>query len=475
MTRPLVAIIIVFCAGIMLASQINISFLWYYLLATTLLFLSQVFKKNASACAILILLLVLLTGAMLYKNQKVLPADHISKFLRYKDRGYSLIKGYICQEPESDESGKAKFIFQAQEIQSRGKNYRCRGYVLVYCGNCKGLDYGAELILRGKLSHPFRWSNSFKSSYSDYLHQRGIYAVTHIKSSMDLIILSGNRGNGLKKIALKIKNKIAGLTRNYLANPAASVMNAMILGDKKDIPGFIYESMVNTGTVHILVVSGFNVGLVAYILNIFLKLIRIPRKARFYLIVPILVMYCLVTGFSAPVLRATLMAIILLLAYLLQREPDIGNICALSALAILIFNPNQLFDIGFQLSFVSVISIIFLNPLIRSLVRADKLKSKALKYLADSFLVSLAAWLATAGFIAYYFNTFSLITVLANLFVVPLASFITISGFVLSASALFFPPLAYPFAYASGLAINLMLKVNLFLAGLPFSHFNLPC
>jgi competence protein ComEC len=130
-------------------------------------------------------------------------------------------------------------------------------------------------------------------------------------------------------------------------------------------------------------------------------------------------------------------------------------------------NPRQLFDLGFQLSFLSVISIVYLYPKIRSFLHIDSLKIKYLRFLIDGSLVSFSAWLGTMGPIAYYFKIFSPITVLANLCIVPLASLITLSGFSLVIVSLVCPALAKLFAYSSELFVFLLLHINALLIKIP--------
>jgi competence protein ComEC len=247
----------------------------------------------------------------------------------------------------------------------------------------------------------------------------------------------------------------------------------MVLGEKKNIPAFVYNSMVKSGTVHILVVSGFNVVLVTFIIVLFLKIIRIPRVIRFYIATPLLIIYCLMTGASTPVVRATLMAVVFMFAYLVKRELDIYNSFALAAVFILAVNPNQLFDIGFQLSFASVISIVYLYPKIRLFLCPKIISLSLARYLVDGCLVSFSAWVGTAGFIAYYFKIISPITVLANIFVVPLASLITLCGFSLIMMELLFPPIAGFFAYSCEFIAMLLVVVNSLLIKLPGAYLNL--
>ena len=201
---------------------------------------------------------------------------------------------------------------------------------------------------------------------------------------------------------------------------------------------------------------------------------RLRKRVRFCLAVPLLVFYCLISGASTPVVRATVMAIVFMFGLFIKREPDIYNSLSIAALFILGFNPAQLFDVGFQLSFASVISIVYLYPKIKSLLHADSLKIKGIRLLIDGCLVSFSAWLGTMGFIAYYFKIFSPITVLANLFIVPLATLITLSGFSLIMMGLILPCLAPFFASTCELLVKLLLNINAFLIKLPVSCLYLP-
>jgi competence protein ComEC len=180
--------------------------------------------------------------------------------------------------------------------------------------------------------------------------------------------------------------------------------------------------------------------------------------------------YCFATGVQAPVVRAATMAVFLLAGFLIRREPDIRISFSLAALFILLIDPRALFSISFQLSFISVAAIVFLYPKLRVFFKVDSLKLKVLKVLAESLLVSLSAWLATLGIIAYYFKFFSPITVLANLFIVPLATLITLSGFSLVVVSLIFPVLAGYFAYANEFFIALLLALSNMLVRLPFAY-----
>jgi len=285
--------------------------------------------------------------------------------------------------------------------------------------------------------------------------------------------ISKGQGYPLKKLALRLKLKMEDIIYTYLSSLSASMLDAMILGGRRNIPYLVNNSMIKSGTVHVLVVSGFNVGIVAFIIFLFLKLIRLNRYLIIIITILLLIVYCLLTGASTPVVRATVMAIVFLAGFLLKRVPDIYNSCGLAALFILGVNPEQLFDAGFQLSFISVLSIIYFSGRLERLLCLDCISLKPLKFIINSCLVSFSAWLGTMGLVAVYFKIFSPVTVLANLFIASFAVLITLSGLSLVAAALICPGLAHLFANSNELLVFLLLKVNAFLIQLPGAYFYL--
>ncbi len=412
-------------------------------------------------------------GAALLKNSQELPRCHIYNFVHYKGEQPYIVKGYINSQPIS-KNNKSSFIFKTQTIQAGNLNYACCGNILVYLKAKKELYYGEELVLRGNLYRPFNRQDSRRKSYRYSLYNQGTRFIINVKIEADLIRLNKNQGFILKRLALWLKRKIEETISRRTSHLTAAILDAMILGEKRNIPWFVNNAMMKTGTVHILVVSGFNVGIVSFIIILFLKLIRLPRKIRFAIAIPCLVIYCLMTGASTPVVRATVMAIVFMLGFLAKREPDIYNSLSVAWLFILVSNPTQLFDIGFQLSFSSVIAIVYLYPRIKSNLRIESFKIKYLRFLLEGCLVSFSAWLGTMGFIAYYFKIFSPVTVLANIFIVPLATLITLCGFSLIVMSLIFLPLAPFFASASELLVISLIKINAFLLKLPAAYLYLP-
>ncbi|MCX5704853.1 MAG: ComEC/Rec2 family competence protein [Candidatus Omnitrophica bacterium] len=468
MLRPLVWVTVSLCIGIILANSIVMNFWIILSIAVMFLVFCIFFIGKVLVSTVILLVIFALSGALILINSQVLPQSHVSNFVYYKSEKFYSVKGNIVSVPEKS-GEETVFIFNIRELHFGKLSYRSSGKIKVQVARGSGLYYGQGLILKGYM-YPVP---SFQQQKKNYLLQQGIYCIMRVESQDLAVSFQKTRGFSLKGFAFWLKSKMQKIISFYVPKLPASVLEAMVLGEKKDIPRIIYDSMVKAGTVHILVVSGFNVGIIIFIVALFLKLIRVPRKARFVIIIPCLIIYCLLTGASNPVVRATVMGIFFLVAYLIRREPDIYNSLSLAALFILLIDPGQLFNIGFQLSFASVISIIYLYPRLKTLFRLDDLKIKSLRFLAEGGVVSLSAWLGTSGFIAYYFKLVSPVTILANIFIVPLATFITLCGICLVFSGLILPPVAPYFASTSELAVTLLVRMNLFLSALPGASFNI--
>ena len=215
-------------------------------------------------------------------------------------------------------------------------------------------------------------------------------------------------------------------------------------------------------------------GIVAFIILLILKIIKIPRKPRYILTILLLIVYCMLTGANTPVVRATVMAIIFLLSYFLEREVNIYNSLSLAALIILTVNPWQLFEVSFQLSFLSVFSIVWLSPKIKAIFPERLYKIIGMRFLIPTFSVSVAASLGLLPLIAYYFKIITPITILANMIIVPYMSIIVASGFTLGLVGVLVPFLAPIFAASCELSILMLFKINSLLISIPGAYFKLP-
>lgn len=446
-----------FCAGIIFA-QFNLAPFWLiYSGALILLSASFIFIRTKLIFSVIFACLIFSLAAALLKNSYILAKSHISHFISYKNETIFTVRGFINNQPQLKDN-RFSFMFVVRELEFNRSHYNTCGEILVHLKGIRNLAYGEALILRGSIHKPYK------------LYGLKAAAVMYVTTPVAVVRLNENYGWPIKRFAFFLKEKIEKIIYRRISLLAASIVDAMILGEKKNIPSIIYDSMIKSGTVHILVVSGFNVGVVAFLIMLTFKVLRLPRIPRYIASIFCLVIYCFATGAQAPVVRATVMAIFFLSGFLLKREPDMRNSFALAALFILFIQPAALFSISFQLSFASVAAIIFLYPKLKSFFRIEAIKLRFLRVILEGGLVSLSAWLGTFGIILYYFRIFSPVTLLANLFIVPLATLITLSGFSLVLISLFFPFLAAFFASSLEFFVLLLLSANSLLIRLPFAY-----
>ncbi len=471
MKRPLVSLSILYALGISFSRKITGSFPALYAISFLLLILCLVSIKKQRLFNIFLSLFVFLLGATALKNFQTLSTSHVSKFIHSKDNLY-VIKGCIANQPFSD-SHKTSFVLRTEAIKSGDASYSCEGNILVQLRGCKGFFYGEELILRGPLRRPYAGFNASGRSYRDYLYHQDIRLIMRVKTEADLIRLHKTRGFILKRFAFWLKDRMEKVFFRHTTSLTQGILGAVILGEKRRVPRFVHYAMMKSGTLHVLVVSGHNVGIVGFMILFLLKLMGLARRSRFCIAILSLVVYCFMTGASTPVVRSTTMAFIMLLGAILKRELDIRNSLALAFLLILLFNPRQLFDVGFQLSFVCVASLIYLYPKLNSLFKIKLIRGRCFQFLIDGFSASLSCWLATIGFIAYYFRIFSPVTVLANLVIVPLAALMTLCGFSLIGIGGMCPALAPSFAHTCDFLVLAMVRLNAFLVNLPLAFFYL--
>ncbi|MDD5409350.1 MAG: ComEC/Rec2 family competence protein [Candidatus Omnitrophica bacterium] len=460
-----------YCLGIVLVSLTRVNF--WIILGSGVIILSAACLsfRNNRIFAISVFFLALALGALNLKSSYVQDKCHIRNFVPYNDDTVYSLSGFVASQPVT-ENERTTFIFRPQEIQLNNLKWLCCGKVLVRVDFPQDLSYAQRLTLTGALSRPVGFSYG-THSYRDYLSGQGIYLLMRIRNRLQIIQQPGGRGNKLIILSFWLRAKLEQIIRRYLPDLPAAILSAMVLGQRSSIPRLVNNQMIKSGTVHILVVSGFNVGIVAFIVNLLLKIMRIRIKARIILTIACLFIYCLITGASNPVIRATVMGIVFLLANILRRQADIYNCLACAALFILGPSPRQLFDIGFQLSFASVLAIAYFYPRIKSFLRLENFKVKALRFICEGCLVSLCAWIGTIGLVAYNFRIIAPITILANILIVPLATLITLCGFSLVLCGSFCPFLGEVFSTTTAMLITLLLNINSAIIKIPGAYFYL--
>jgi len=247
-------------------------------------------------------------------------------------------------------------------------------------------------------------------------------------------LLFAQTGNPLlRKIVIPLRKYILTAFNRSLDHPQSALIAGFLIGETRFIPPDIFQNFRDTGTLHLLAVSGSNVALVIGTVVFFLPLMRVPIKVRYVISLLVILLFCNLSYNQPSVVRASVMISFYLVGKLAYRNVNYINIISMSALVILMFEPVMLWDVGFQLSFAAAFGLICFLPLIfKKLSFSGGRLGKALNWMLMIFLASLVAQLAVAPILAYSFNTIPLVGVISNLVVVPLSSLAVIFSMVLS-------------------------------------------
>jgi competence protein ComEC len=309
--------------------------------------------------------------------------------------------------------------------------------------------------------------------YGRYLALNGIQGFVTIRDTNSIFLLSRSDSFSFSDLAGRAQKNIYKVFDRFHGQGEASFLKGVVFGYRGDLSAEVKQAFMDTGTIHILAVSGSNVVVVALIFYSLVGFFRVSSRVATALTLAGLLWYMVITGLSPSVIRATIMAGSILLGTVLGRKGDVYNSLAFAALIMLIWDPLYLLDVGFQLSFAAVLSIVYFYPKLEPLI--DRLPGKFFRFkLVDStlklFAVSIAAQLGTLPFTAYYFGRVSLISVLANLVVVPMSSLNTLLGFATLGSMYISGWCASCYAALNDLLVSFLLRFVMWSARVPFAY-----
>jgi len=353
----------------------------------------------------------------------------------------------------------------------------------VYCSMYDTLgqyDYGDRIVARGFLRSPAGERNPGEFNYRRYLVSKGVFALLNIRSKNNIVVL--NRGEGqvlLQSIVYPVRNFIINLADTRLKGQRAALLKGLLVGAREDIDFELRQKFANVGIVHILAISGLHVGFILLGLMYAFKSFGLPRLLQALFTITGLLFYSALTGGNAPVVRASVMAGIYLIGVAIQRRNSVFNTLSIAALIILLVNPLELYQPGFQLSFTAVLGIVLIYQKLKrfcdNFLKNWYEKGYELRiYLLKLFLVSLSAQIATLPLTVYYFGRVSVVSIFINLLVVPGAGLIVGLGFVaVIFSAVYMPP-GIILLRTVALLLSGLIKLVVFAENIPFSFFVVP-
>ncbi|HUR47001.1 MAG TPA: ComEC/Rec2 family competence protein, partial [Candidatus Saccharimonadales bacterium] len=331
-------------------------------------------------------------------------------------------------------------LLRVETMETRGGSRRpALGVVAVSTpGVLDGTFFaGQRLSVSGVLEQPPGPLAEGLFDYRTYLERQGIYYQLHVKSTNEWVLHS-------RQATLPVSDRFLNWAQRTLSRGMPTedeplrLLWAMTLGWKTALSGEISEPFMRSGTMHIFAISGLHIALIAGLLVALFRVFHVPRGVCGLFVIPLIWMYTGFTGWQASAIRSTVMMTIIIAGWALHRPSNLLNSLGAAALIILIWDPQQLFQASFQLSFFVVLSLGLFTPVL-DLYRQKALAPDSflpaelrpnwrkrldlpLHWVTTSFVTSLAAWLGSIPLVAYYFHLFTPVSLIANLLVVPLSS-----------------------------------------------------
>jgi competence protein ComEC len=287
----------------------------------------------------------------------------------------------------------------------------------------EALIYGDVLVINSEFNETRTNGNPFEFNYRKYLKLFDIHHQGYLNSGKWLKI--DNSQNSLFRITYQISGYLSKVIDDSNLNVEnKSIAKALLLGQKDDLDKDVLRTYSSAGAMHVLAVSGLHVGIIMMILMFVLKPVKRFKHGSLFFLLAVLFgvwFYAFVTGLSPSVLRSSLMFSFIVIGNELERETSVYQSIMVSALLLLLVDPLVLFKVGFQLSYLAVLGIVYLQPKIYRLVY---FKHKPIDYLWQVSSVSIAAQIATFPLGLYYFHQFPNFFLVSNLIVIPLAGII---------------------------------------------------
>jgi competence protein ComEC len=373
------------------------------------------------------LCLFTLLGGGLYFPSSLPPTDeHSLRF--YNDQGIVEIQGMVAEETDIRDR-YCLLTFSASEIIVNSEKEEVSGTALIRVPRYPTYHYGDVLKVTGELETPLQFEDF---DYKSYLARQGIYSIIYYPGVEVL-----DRGQGFKPLQwiYSLRERLSASLASALPEPQGSLAQAILLGLRGNIPDSLYEAFSSTGTAHLLAISGLHISIIIAMFLSFGILVFGRRRSIYIWLTLILTwLYTLLAGMHPPIIRAAIMGSLFLIAEYLGRQRSAIIALAFAAAVMVGVQPNLLWTVSFQLSFLAMAGLILLYPYfqewgrrgIASLFGARERIAAAGNMITDGFAATLAAIVAVGPLIAYNFGVVSLVALPATFFSLPALPFIIV-------------------------------------------------
>ena len=412
--------------GIILSDIFNV-----WIVLSVLIFIPFIFYRRFAIVGIITLFI--LAGGIRYYSYRLIPTDSINNL----DSKIYAISGVVKGTPLI-RKGKTDVFVDVKKAYTSIGSLPCNGIILASIKTDIGeIEHGANVYIESYFYESFSSTNPSKFDYSKYLARKNIYICTSVKEA-NQISITPNKKFLFGKPIFAVKDYIQKIFQEKLNKSVSEMTIGMVLGNSWYLSDNLYENVLKTGTLHLMAASGFN----CYILAIMCQVLFffIPYRYRGILTILIMFFYAFMIGMGASIVRATFMSSLVILGIITKRRTSYRHIMILSAVLILLINPSFAFDAGFQLSYLCMVGLLYFLPIIdiynKKIIKKIKetssyALSKIYGYVVSAYLATFACIIFTLPFSTYYFNYFSLISIIANVPIVILATFLFVTSILL--------------------------------------------
>ncbi len=465
--RPLCLFAVFFIFGILVINGYGLNRFLTISAVILLGFICLLKKLCNLKTIILISFSFFIAGGVLFYNAKF---QYTESFKEYYGSPIEM-KGYIDSEIQESGNGKSSFVLKTEAVVYKNKTIKTKNRILVYVNKINNkIGYRTKICFTGIVEKPKSATNPGGFDYKRYLASIGISGRVYLQGASDIQV-SGQKGGGyLHRLGYAIKNKVIHIISYSLDTNQAGLLEGMLIGYKDGLDENAFTAFSKAGLTHIMVASGMNVAFIILPFTFIFKKLRMSNRSANIFTIFILVLFVFVTGFSASVVRAVIMGIIILTGRIIMREPDIYTSISAAALILLIINPYTLYDIGFQLSFGATLALVLFYQQIKTFVEGKYIPD----FISDTLAATIAAQLGVIPVTLYYFNNFPTFSIISNILVVPLVEFVTIIGFIMVFTGLLNIYLAVIVGYVNNTFLSFILFVTEVTSKIPFSLLKLP-
>ena len=459
-----------FLAGILTAGEVPRLIPWQYGLTLSAgLSLYAVLKKNPASGRSLFFALLIASFCLGSGRYYITEHTDSSDFLMQQSGGNTVsVQGKVV-EPTLVSVDHGETIIQLENISSSdGQWLPAEGKLIVHLPPSFTFSYHTTLTLEGKLLTTVA---SDSKPHTSWLKRQGVdfqmyYPTLVSSSSAQTISFMG--------WLYSLKEKAYSVLQTILPFPESELLAGILLGLESRIPEYLQDAYHLTGTAHIIAISGFNISLIATMISKFFNRIFPYRVGAIFSIMTI-ALYTLLVGLQPAVVRAALMGIIAIPAYLIGRRIIGAHSLAISAACMALINPLILWDISFQLSFSATFGILMFTDYFAEkatgLIEKSQLPSKEFLagYIKDFLLTALSAQIATFPVLIRYYENFSLISLLVNFLILPWQPAIMVVGGIALLAGLFSYPLGRILGWLAWFIAAFNDQIVLFFSQFPLS------